>query len=192
MNLVARARHVLARHPSLYWIAVTALAAAGAAAVADATAAVDVARREWGADRPVLVATADVVPGEPLAGRVEAVHRPAPTVPDAALVEVPVGAVARQRIAAGEVLVEPDVASPAGPRALVPPGWLAVAVAEPVPSGAGVGDPVIAAGDGAVLASDGVVVGRHDTAVLVAVPAEDAPAVARAAADGTLALLLAP
>ena len=49
---------------------------------------------------------------------------------------------ARQRITAGEVLTEPDVVATAGPRALIPTGWSALAVAEAVPSGAPVGDPV--------------------------------------------------
>ena len=43
-----------------------------------------------------------------------------------------------------------------------------------------------------MLAAEGVVVGRSGEAVLVAVPAADAPAVAHAAATGELSLLLAP
>ena len=43
-----------------------------------------------------------------------------------------------------------------------------------------------------MLAADGVVVGHSGDAVLVAVPAEDAPAVAMAATSGELALLIVP
>ncbi len=99
---------------------------------------------------------------------------------------------ARQHIAAGETIVAADVAATDGPRSLVPDGWSAVAVAEAVPSGAAIGDPVVAAAGGVVLAGEGVVVGRSGEVVLVAVPAADAPAVAHAAATGELSLLLVP
>ena len=59
MNPVARARHVLARRPWLYWSAVLALAAFAGWSVAAAAAGVDEARRAWGATRDVVVATDD-------------------------------------------------------------------------------------------------------------------------------------
>jgi hypothetical protein len=102
------------------------------------------------------------------------------------------GARARQHVAAGEIVVAADAVAPDAPQALIPEGWAAVAVAEAVPSGAGLGAVVMAAADGVVLAADGVVVGRSDAAVLVAVPGEVAPAVAMAASSGELALLLVP
>ena len=67
-----------------------------------------------------------------------------------------------------------------------------MAVAEAVPTGADLGDAVRAVADGVVLAADGVVVGRSEAAVLVAVPDDAAPAVATAASSGDLALLLVP
>ena len=65
-------------------------------------------------------------------------------------------------------------------------------MAEAVPSGAAVGDHVVAAGGGVVLADDAVVVGLTADAVLVAVPVDEAALVAQAAASGELALLLVP
>ena len=112
--------------------------------------------------------------------------------PPRAVDDVPDGARARQRITAGEVVTEPDVVATAGPRALIPAGWSALAVAEAVPSGAPVGDPVRAVAGGVVLAAEGLVVGHAGDAVILAVPADEAPQVAMAAATGELALLLEP
>ena len=93
---------------------------------------------------------------------------------------------------AGEVLVDADVVAASNPAALVPPGWRAVAVAEPVPSGARVGDRVEVAAGGLRLSEDGVVVASADGAVVVAVPLAVAPMVAHASATGDAVLLLAP
>jgi hypothetical protein len=192
MNLVARGRYVLARRPWIYWAIVAAVALAAGLVVADAAAGIDDARRSWGVTRPVVVASADIAPGEPLAGRTTTADRPEPALAESALSSLPSGAVARQHIAAGEAVVAGDVAATAGPRSLVPDGWAAVAVAEAVPSGAAVGDPVVSVAGGVVLADEGVVVGRSGDAVLVAVPIDDAPAVAHAVATGELSLLLVP
>lgn len=190
MNPLARLRHVLARRPWLYWLAIAAVAVSGALVAARAVTSVEAARDEWGAPRTVLVATASVSPGEAIAGVVERRAVPGPIVPAGALGELPDAAVARQRIAAGEIIVEHDVAATADPQARIPPGWHAVAVAEPVASGADVGDEVVAVAGGVVLAASGVVVGTPGGSVLVAVPAPDAPAVAMAATTGELTLLL--
>lgn len=192
MNPVARARHVLARRPWLHWSAVLVLAAGAGWAVAAGAAGVDDARRSWGTTRDVLVATADIAPGEDLATRTEVRARPVPVVAEATVDSLPAGAIARQHVAAGEALVSVDVAPASGPQALIPAGSVAVAVAEPVPSGATVGDRVVAASGGVVVAADAVVVGLTAEAVLVAVPIDEAPLVALAATSGDLALLLAP
>ena len=192
MNPVARARHVLARRPWLYWSAVLALAALAGWTVAGAAAGVDDARRAWGATREVVVATEDLAPGEPLSGRVDVRPRPAPAVADAAVTSVPSGATARQHVAAGETVVAADVAATGGPQAFIPAGWVAVAVAEAVPVGAAIGDRVALVGGGVLLASEGTVVGRTTEALLVAVPAGDGPPVAHASSTGELALLLLP
>ena len=190
MHPVARLRYVLARRPWLYWAAVAVLAAAIALVVASAVASVDDARRAWGATRTVVVATADLAPGTALAGHTEARPHPSPMVPARAVTAIAPDAVARQHVAAGEVLVDLDIAAGHLPFALIPSGWHGVPVAEPVPSGAAVGDRVAAVSAGAMLAPEGVVVARGDGTLVVAVPADEAPAVAAAAAAGDLTLLL--
>jgi SAF domain len=192
MNPVARVRHVLARRPWLYWLAVLLLAGIAGLVVADAASGVEAARRSWGVTRPVVVAVADVAPGEQLDDLTEVHPRPAPMVPAEAMSELPADATARQLIAAGEIVMSHDVAATDGPQALIPDGWRAVAVAEPVPSGAAVGDEVAVASGGIVVADEGVVVGALAEGVLVAVPAEVAAQVAQASATGELTLLLEP
>ena len=192
MRLIARARHVVARRPWLYWLVVVALAGGVGLITAGAVAEIDDARRSWGETRPVLVASRSLNPGEALEGRTDVQSRPIPMVPDDAIERTAPGAVARQHVAAGEVLVDADVVSGSLPAALIPAGWRGVPVAEAVPSGAGVGDRVAVASAGAVLAADGVVVGHADSGPIVAVPAEDAPSVAHAAASGELVLLVLP
>lgn len=192
MHVAARVRHLLARRPWIYWMLVLALAAGAGLATAGAVAGIDEARRAWGQTREVVVATTDLAPGEPLAGRTERQPRPVPMVPPRSLFDAPVDGVARQHIASGEILVEADVAARSGPVALTPPGWRGVPVAEAVPTGAAIGDRVAAASGGVVLAAEGIVVGRSDAAVIVAVPEAEAAAVAHAGALGDVVLLLVP
>lgn len=192
MHVVARIRHVLARRPWLYWLAIVLVAAAAGAVAADAGAAVDDARRAWGETQHVVVARVDLEPGDPLDGAATVSALPEPMLPASAAREVPPGAVARQRIAAGEVVVRADIAASGSPQAMIRTGWAAVAVAEPVPTGAVIGDRVAAVADGVVLAADGLVVGHTGDAVLVAVPEADAPPLADASAAGTAALVLRP
>lgn len=196
MNLLARIRHVLARHPWLYWAFVVALAGGAGVAVAGATASVDAARRAWGDERTVHVAVVELAPGDPLTGAVE--ERPLPTamVPPGAVTDLDPAATARQRIGVGEVVVDHDVIATTGPQPRIPDGWSAVAVSEAVPSGVAIGDRVAASSGGVVLAEEGVVVGLlggdAGPGVLVAVPADAAPQVAHASVSGELALLVLP
>jgi SAF domain len=192
MNLVARVRHVLARRPWLYWLAVLLLAAIAGLVVADAAARVDAARRAWGVTRPVVVAVADIAPGDVLDDVTDVRALPEPMVPVDAVSDLPAEVTARQRIAAGEILTAHDVAPTAGPRSLIPDGWRAVPVAEPVPSGAAAGDDVAVASGGIVVAGEGVVVGTLADGVLVAVPADVSAQVAQASATADLTLLLKP
>jgi hypothetical protein len=190
MSLPARLRLVLARSPWLYWTIVAILAAFAGLMVMRAADSVGAARDRWGESRPALVATHDVAPGEPLAPATQLRDLPAPMLPAGALSELDAGAIARQRVAAGEVLVAHDASPSATPQSLIPEGWLAAAIAEAVPSGARVGDRVTVATGGVVLADDGVVVGIVDDALLVAIPADAAPQVANAASSGDIAVLL--
>ncbi|MDQ3468178.1 MAG: SAF domain-containing protein, partial [Actinomycetota bacterium] len=108
MNPLARLRHVLARRPWLYWLAVITVAAAGGLVAARAVAAVEDERAAWGSPRTVVVARRDVAPGEVLDEATERRTVPAPVVPPDALTTTREGAMARQRIAAGEIVVEHD------------------------------------------------------------------------------------
>jgi hypothetical protein len=192
MHPVARLRHVLARRPWLYWLAVLALAGAAGLVVADAAAGVDEARRSWGTTRQVVVTTTGIAPGEPLSGRVAVRSVPEPIIPPDALEDVAPTAVARQHLAAGEMVMAHDVAATGGPQSLIPDGWRAVAVAELVPTGAAPGDAVSVASGGILVTDDGLVVGELAEGVLVAVPADVAAPVAHAAVTGEMTLLLEP
>ena len=159
MNPVARVRHVLARRPWLYWLAVLVLAATAGLVVADAAAGVEAARRSWGATRPVVVAAVDVAPASSSPTTSRSARCPSRWCPPAPCPSCrrrppPASASPPARWSMAH-----DVAATTGPRALIPDGWRAVPVAELVPSGAAVGDEVTAASGGVVLADDGVVVG---------------------------------
>jgi hypothetical protein len=178
----------MARHRWLRRTLVIAAAVSVAATTFDRLERVDAARAEWGEGVGVLVATGEVDPGEPLRFEVR-------SIPSAM---VPVGAVttdrfddplvARQRVTTGEVVVEADVTVD-GPLGLVPDGWLAVPVVESPPSGAATGERVQVVSEGAVIAPDALVVGREGDATLIAVPADAAPLLPVASAEGTLAVL---
>ena len=183
-------RRLVARHPWVHWLLVGTLTAAAASAAAGRMDDVAAARAAWGDTREVLVATGDIAPGEPVDAAV--VRVPTAVAPPGA---VPAGdragLVARQHIGTGEIVAGSDVVG-AGELALVPPGWLAVPVAESPPSGAQAGERVQLVSDGIVLAPDAVVAGRHDDVTLIAVPADVAPGVPAAAAAGSLVVLRAP
>jgi hypothetical protein len=193
VRLPVTVRRVLARRPWIYWAVVASAVIATMATVLERVEQIDAARDAWGEAQQVLVASADVAPGEPLA----VITREVPTaiVPQGALAaDGSVDHVARQHVLAGEIVTEADVgpADASGPLALVPPGWLAVAIVESPASGAEVGDRVQVAADGVVLSAEAVVVGYHDDATLVAVPEEVAPVLPPGAEAGGLALLLQP
>lgn len=183
--------------------------------VAGTIRAAEQARDRWGASRPIAVARHDLAPGDVIEpGDVETRELPVAAVADDALAEVPVGAVARHPVAAGEPLVAdrlgPDGVT--GTAALVPAGHRAVAV----PVGP-LGRPPLRVGDQvdvlAVVPSEAdlhghgqgdelgttpaiplveraAVVDVADEAVTVAVPTELTPTVAYAATQGALVLAL--
>lgn len=186
-------RRLLARRPWIYWLVVSAAALATAIAVQHRIAAVDEARRAWGDAREVLIARRDTRPGELL--DVEIREVPVALIPTAALNDPTDGRlIARQDVAAGQIVTAPDVGRDGadGPAALLPDGWAAVPIVESPPLGAAVGARVQIAGDGVVLATDAIVVGYHDDVTLIAVPAAVAPMVAAGAQSGGVAVLLLP
>jgi hypothetical protein len=192
MSIAARLRLGLARSPWLYWAIVAVLAGTAGLLVMRAVSGVDAARQSWGETRAVFVTRQAIEPGSPLDGHVSRREMPSPVVPADAVTAVDADAVARQRIAAGEIVVTHDVSPSAAPKSLIPAGWLAVAVSEPVASGATVGDAVSVATGGIVVATDGLVVDVVGEAVLVAVPADEAAQVAQAASTGDVAVLIRP
>jgi hypothetical protein len=192
MSIAARMRVTLARSPLLYWAIVAVLAGAAGLFVMRAANGVEAARESWGTTRHVYVAERAVEPGTALGDSAETRLLPAPMIPADAVTELATDAIARQRIAAGEVIVTHDVAPHAAPQSLIPQHWLAVAIAEPVATGARVGDGVTVTAGGVVIAAEGVVVGHAGEALLVAVPADEAPHVAHAASTGDVGVLLKP
>ena len=185
--LLARARVFLARHPSVYWLAVSALAAVAAAIAWSAASGVESARLAWGEQRTVWVAVGEVAPGGPIV--VAERSLPAAAVPDGAAERVPTGAVAVQRLTRGEVVTDADLGT--GVLELLPPGWRAVAITtDPARLPAVVGDHVSVYADGRVLAPDGIVVSAVEGVLTVAVAEVDAGDVASAAGAQTAVLAL--
>jgi SAF domain-containing protein len=175
MHVLARVRLVVARHPWTYWLVVALVAGAAGFGVMGAMARVDAARRSWGDSTTVWVASIPIEPGEPInADRREV---PRAVVPDAAIGEPPSGAVARQRIGPGEIITDSDIAA-GGRASLVPAGWVAFAVPASVEH--------FATGDhlnvysGNQLVASGLVVDHGESELMVAIPAEAAPALATA------------
>lgn len=204
--LAVRARRALAR-PALRRTAVAALALVTAFAVASLIGAAGAARDEWGRSRTVVVASRDLQPGDVVdTGAITSRDLPAGVITDAALSEVPTGAVVRQPILAGEPVVAERLAPHglSGLAALVPPGERVVAV-PPGPSGA----PPLATGDHVdvltvlpaghdddtdpafPLVERAIVLDVDDQAISIAVPQADAPRVAWAVGNGAVVLALA-
>lgn len=183
---LAHIRSFLARHRSMHWALVAAVAVAAGAAVADRSAALDRERRAWGTSATVWVAASDVAAGAPVTAR--RVEAPLALVPATSTAADPTGAIARRPIAAGEVLTTSAIGDADD---LVPPGWRGVAIpADDSTLAVRVGDRVDVVAAGGVLAIDGVVIEVFPANVVVAVAAEAAPAVASAALDRLAVLVL--
>lgn len=195
MRIISRCRHELARRPWIYWLVVVTLVVTVAASARSLGAAADARRDAWGRTVSVRVATRVIDVGEPLAAATEVRRVPAAIAPASAVSgDLDTSDQARQRVGEGEIVTATDLAPGPGVRGLIPDGSLAVAVTEAVPSGARMGDPVVVVADGVVLAADARVVRLADATTVVAVPADEAPAVAAAATAGSsgVALLLRP
>ncbi len=190
MHVAARARLVLARRPWIYWVAVAVLAGLAATTVQGQISSIADERARWGASRTVVVATQHHEPGDPVVA--ELTTLPVAAVSDGALDELPDGAVARQRVAAGEVVTRLDVTSRIGPAALAEPGTVVVALSDPLARNVTVGLAVQVSADGLVVADDAVVTGIVDDVVFVAVSERDGPIVAAAAQQGVASLLYLP
>jgi Flp pilus assembly protein CpaB len=215
--VAVRVRRLLAR-TAVRRVLVAVIAAATGLIVMATVQAAERAGERWGATRSVAVALRDLDVGETVDQMaVELRNLPAAAVSAAALTELPVGAVVRQPVAAGEPLVEERIAPHGltGVAALVPAGTRAVAV----PVGPA-GIPPVAVGDQvdvlALLAAPedvhghghdhdpqtmgpaahtlverAAVVDVREEAVSVAVPAIEVPALVAALGQGAVLLTLA-
>lgn len=187
MQLLPRIRTTLARHPLLWWAAVGALAVLCGVLAAGALRRVDEARASWGTTRVVWVASAAAAPGDALVA--ERREYPVAMVPASAVTSSPAGAMARERIAGGEVIVAGHI-SLGGVAGLVPTGSVGVAVPLRSPQ-LHTGDGVAAFANGQRLA-DGIVVRIDDDQVVLAIPADAAPGLTMAVPAGAVVLALLP
>ncbi len=181
---------MIALHPSVWWIMVALVAAMMSWSIHQRLAAVDLARDRWGDQIEVVVADRAFEPGDPIT--VHTMTVPAALVPDQAISD-PSDAdhsIARGPIDEGTIITW-SLITPAGPLALVPPEWRVVAVVESPSSGATTGERVDLVHEGVLLAADAIVIGDHEDATLVAVPADHAAQIALAAETG-LSLVRVP
>ena len=166
------------------------LAVAAAVATHGYIARLDTERRAWGTTREVWVAVGDVAAGQPV--RASTTEVPAALVPPGAVTEPPDDAVARQRVTAGEIVVDADLTAAPGPAALAGPDTVVVGLVDPLARNAAIGLHVQIAAEGVVLTETGEIVGLSDDVILVAVAARDGPIVASAAHAGLASVLFLP
>jgi hypothetical protein len=190
MQVAARARLFLARHPRVYWLAVVVLATGVAVGVQRQLDEVDDARQRWSTVRAVAVAAHDHQPGDALSTRM--IELPPAAIPATALEQPPSDARALQRIGTGEVVVAADVMPGTGPAAGAQPGTLVVPIVDPLARDVRIGLGVQIVAEGIVLATRATVVEVIDEVVFVAVDPHDAPLVAAAARRDTASLLYVP
>jgi hypothetical protein len=187
MHVLARIRLIVARHPWVYWLVISAVAGVVALGTERAMAGVDAARRSWGEQEAVWVASAAIEPGQPI--RADRRQVPRALAPASAVIVAPVDAVARQRISPGEIITDIDLAV-RGAAGLIPDGWVAFAVPSAVAHFAPGDHLRVYSGDQFVAA--GVVVNSGESELLVAIPIESAPAMATALLANTVTLALTP
>lgn len=190
MHIVVRARRVLVVHPWIHWAVCVGLAVAAAFATHGYIARLDAERRSWGSTRQVWVTEGDVAAGAPM--RATATEVPIALVPPGAVTEPPDGAIARQRVTAGEIVVGADVATAAGPAGLAAPGTVVVGLVDPLARNVAVGSTVQVSADGVVVCDEATVAAISDEVIQLAVPERDAPIVAAAAHDGLASILIRP
>lgn len=190
MGVIPRLRMVMGSRPWIYWLCASVIALIITASMRCTQAEVQRARDRWGTTSAVLVASRNIAPGERLDGAVIQRELPRAMVAAMALDVLPTGATARQRIAAGEIVVGLDVATRAGPLALLPAGWLAVAVPDQRSELFAVGDAAVVLSGGETISDSAIVVGVIENDVLVGVPQTTAAAVADAVNQHTAVVAL--
>ena len=175
-------RLVLARRPWIRWLAVGMVASAAGVSVHAQLQSLDAARAQWTDRQRVPVATTAVSAGDVLIWEWRSV--PSVVVPDDVASEIVDGGVARQRVGAGEIIVDADLTIGAGPAAGAASGSIVVAVSDPLVADPPVGLDVAIYADGLVLADEARIAQVDASVVYVEVPAAAAPMVAAAARTG--------
>jgi hypothetical protein len=187
MHQLAWVRLMIARHPWVYWLTIAVLTGVVGLSASRAVAGVDAARRSWGEQQPVWIATSAIEPGQVIMAERREV--PSAVVPPGAVAVPPDGSVARQHIGPGEIVTNSDVTA-AGTAGLVPDGWVAFAVPASVEHFA-IGDHLrVYSADQLVAA--GLVVDDGDSELMVAIPSDAAPAMATALLADAVTLGLTP
>jgi len=194
------------RDPRLWWLAVGTCALTLGLLVSSIVSAADRSRAAWGQSQRVLVATRDLAAGDRIGpDDVTLEDRPTATLPASGLRRLPLGAVARSTILAGEVVVDARLTTgglsavaarlPAGTRAIAIP--IELGSAPPLETGDLVDvlvalPPELSGGrpPGFAVATDALVVALDDSAVTVAVPRATAPRIAVALGQGAVTLAL--
>lgn len=178
-RLVRNVRLVIARRPWIRWLAVVVIAAAAGASVNTQLHSLETARAQWTEQRRVPVALARAAPGEVIVW--EWRRLPAVAVPDGVAPDIAPGALARQRVGVGEIIVDADLAVGPGPAAGATVGHVVVPVSDPLVTTASIGLEVAIYSDGLVLVDAARIVAVAADVVFVEVPAQDAALVAFAA-----------
>lgn len=197
-----RWRAWMRRSSFAWWVGVVLVAALTGAVVRTSLARSSALLDELGPLRPVPVVVRPVAVGEVVGdGDVEVGRRPSSMIPSGiTTVDSVVGRVALMPLLAGEVVAASKLAPDGlrGAAALLPDGMRALAVpagpgGRPPLSVADRVDVLVTVADSTVVVAAGAVVLALDDesdAVTVAVPADEAPAVASAIATGTITLAL--
>lgn len=187
MHLLASVRLMVARHPWIYWMAIAIVAGVVAVGSVSALAGVDAARRSWGQQSTVWIASSTIETGQPITAGARDV--PMAIVPIGAVLADPVGAIARQRIGPGEIVTSDDV-STTGSAGLIPDGWVAFAVPASSEHFAAGDRVVVYSGDALVAA--GLVINDGESALMVAIPTTAGPTMAAAVLADAVTLALTP
>lgn len=179
-------RLALARRPWIRWLAVGLVATTAGVSVHAQLQSIDAARARWADRQRVPIATASVTAGDVLVWEWRSI--PAIAVPDDVAATIPAGALARQRVGTGEIVVDADLAIGNGPAAGAAAGHIVVPVSDPLVTDPPVGLAVAIYSDGLVLAPEARIVQVEGPVVFVEVPAAAAPMVTAATQAGRAAI----
>lgn len=185
--VAARLRAWSARHPRVYWVAVTVAIIWSVATWWSIDADAQRRRAAWGESVEVWVASSDHAIGEPV--RAEPLLAPRAVVPVGAVTSSPIGRPTQRVLLRGEIVVGVDI-DPAAVAHAISAGDVALTVRPDPPGPFAVGDAIVvlAPPGGAI---DGQVIAISDDGLTISVPLELAATVAQAMLDGSVVVALA-